>query len=62
MVVSAADLKWPDMIQAIAKQYNTYNTDDKVAELTLDIHLFWDPQILFVRQHYTLNHNYICLL
>ena len=28
--VSAADLKWPDMIQVIAKQYNTYYTDDEV--------------------------------
>ena len=39
--VSAADLKWPDMIQVIAKQYNTYYTDDEVAELTFEERCNW---------------------
>ena len=28
--LSAADLKWPDMIQTIAKQYGVHYTDDEV--------------------------------
>ena len=29
--LSAADIKWPDMIQTIARQYGVYYTDDDVA-------------------------------
>ena len=29
--LSAADLKWPDMIQTIAKQYGVHYTDEEVA-------------------------------
>ena len=31
--LSAADLKWPDVIQTIAKQYGVHYTDDEVAAL-----------------------------
>ena len=34
--VSAADLKWPDMIQAVARQYGVHYTDDEVAALTFE--------------------------
>ena len=36
----AADLKWPDMIQTIAKQY-VYYTDDDVAALLFDDKSNW---------------------
>ena len=32
--LSAADLKWPDVIQTIAKQYGVHYTDDEVAALS----------------------------
>ena len=32
--LSAADLKWPDMIQTIAKQSSVHYTDDEVAALS----------------------------
>ena len=32
--LSAADLKWPDVIQAISKQYDVHYTDDEVAALS----------------------------
>ena len=31
---SAADLKWPDMIQTIARKYGVHFTDDEVARLS----------------------------
>ena len=34
--LSAAGLKWPDMIQTIARQYGAYYTDDEVAALSFD--------------------------
>ena len=34
--LSAADLKWPDMIQTIAKQYGVHYTDDEVSKLSFD--------------------------
>ena len=39
--LSAADLKWPDMIQTIAKQYGVYYTDDDVAALSFDDKSNW---------------------
>ena len=39
--LSAADLKWPDMIQTIAKQYGVYYTDDDVASLSFDDKSNW---------------------
>ena len=39
--LSAADLKWPDMIQTIAKQYGVDYTDDMVAELSFDEKSNW---------------------
>ena len=39
--LSAADLKWPDMIQTIAKQYGVYYTDDDVAGLSFDDKSNW---------------------
>ena len=34
--LSAADLKWLDMIQTIARQYGVHYTDDEVAGLSFD--------------------------
>ena len=39
--LSAADLKWPDMIQTIARQYGVYYTDDEVAGLSFDDKSNW---------------------
>ena len=39
--LSAADLKWPDMIQTIARQYGVYYTDDEVARLSFDDKSNW---------------------
>ena len=39
--LSAADLKWPDMIQTIAKQYGVNYTDDEVAALSFDEKSNW---------------------
>ena len=39
--LSAADLKWPDMIQTIAKQYGVHYTDDEVAKLSFDDKSNW---------------------
>ena len=33
LTLSAADMKWPEVIQAIAKQYGVIYTDDEVSEL-----------------------------
>ena len=35
--LSATDLKWPDMIQTIAKQYGTHHTDEEVAALSFQL-------------------------
>ena len=34
--LSAADMKWPDLIQTIAKQYGFHYTDEEVAALSFD--------------------------
>ena len=39
--LSAADLKWPDTIQVIAKQYGTYYTDEQVKELPFEVRSSW---------------------
>ena len=39
--VSAADLKWPDMIQVIARQYGTFYTDEQIAELSFEERCNW---------------------
>ena len=39
--LSAADLKWPDMIQTIARQYDIQYTDDEVAALSFDEKSNW---------------------
>ena len=39
--LSAADLKWPDMIQTIARQYGVIYTDDEVAGLSFDDKSNW---------------------
>ena len=40
-MLSAADLKWPDMIQSIARQYGVHFTDDEVARLSFDDKSNW---------------------
>ena len=39
--LSAADMKWPDMIQTIAKQYGDYYTDKQVNSLSFDEKSNW---------------------
>ena len=39
--LSAADLKWPDMIQTIAKQYGVHYTDEEVAALSFEDRSNW---------------------
>ena len=39
--LSAADLKWPDMIQTIARQYGVVYTDNKVAGLSFEDKSNW---------------------
>ena len=55
---SAADLKWPDMIQTIARQYGVHYTDDEVAALSFDEKSNWlkhNPVIAARHFHYRLN-------
>ncbi len=40
---SAADLRWPDVIQSIAAQYGTIYTDEQVKELS------WEQRTLWIR-------------
>ena len=56
--LSAADLKWPDMIQAIAKQYGVYYSDDEVTALSFDEKSSWlnrNPVTAAKHFHYRLN-------
>ena len=39
--VSAADMKWPDVIQTIARQYGTIYTDEEVAALSFEDKSNW---------------------
>lgn len=39
--LSAADLKWPDMIQTIARQYGVHYTDEEVAALSIEERSNW---------------------
>ena len=39
--LSAADLKWPDMIRTIARQYGVYYTDDEIAGLSFEDKSNW---------------------
>ena len=39
--LSAADLKWPDRIQTIARQYGVHFTDNEVARLSFDDKSNW---------------------
>ena len=39
--LSAADMKWPDMIQTIAKQYGVHYTDEQVNALSFDEKSNW---------------------
>ena len=41
MALSAADMKWPDMIQTIARQYGVSYTDDDVASLSFEDKSNW---------------------
>ena len=56
--LSAADLKWPDMIQLIAKQYGVHYSDDEVAALSFDEKSNWlkrNPVTAPRHFHYRLN-------
>ena len=56
--LSAADLKWPDMIQAIARQYGVHYTDDEVTALSFDEKSNWlkrNPVTAARHFHYRLN-------
>ena len=39
--LSAADLKWPDMIQTIARQYGMHYADEQVATLSFEEKSNW---------------------
>ena len=41
LTLSAADMKWPDVIKTIAKQYGTIYTDDEVASLSFEEKSNW---------------------
>ena len=56
--LSAADLKWPDMIQIIARQYGVHYTDDEVAALSFEEKSNWlkcNPVTAARHFHYRLN-------
>ena len=41
LTLSAADMKWPEVIQAIAKQYRTIYTEDEVLALPWQMKSMW---------------------
>ena len=41
LTLSAADMKWPEVIQAIARQYGTIYTEDKVLQLSWTMKSMW---------------------
>ena len=56
--LSAADMKWPDMIQTIAKQYGVYYTDEDVNALSFEDKSNWlrrNPVTAARHFHYRLN-------
>ena len=58
LTLSVADLKWPDMIQTIARQYGVHYTDDEVAALSFDDKSNWlkhNPVTAARHFHYRLN-------
>ena len=56
--LSAADLKWPDMIQTTAKQYGIHYTDEDVSALPFEVKSNWlkrNPVTAARHFHYRLN-------
>ena len=56
--LSAADLKWPDMIQTIAKQYGVHYSDEQVEALSFEQKSNWlrsNPITAARHFHYRLN-------
>ena len=56
--LSTADLKWPDMIQTIARQYGVHYTDDQFAALSFEEKSNWlkrNPVTAARHFHYRLN-------
>ena len=56
--LSAADLKWPDMIQTIAKQYGNHYTDEDVIVFPFEVKSNWlkrNPVTAARHFHYKLN-------
>ena len=56
--LSAADMKWPDMIQTIAKQYGVHYTDEEVSTLSFQEKSNWlrrNPVTAARHFHYRLN-------
>ena len=57
--VSAADLKWPDMIRVIARQFGKfYKTDEEIEQLTFEERCNWirrNPVAAARHFHYRLN-------
>ena len=57
-MLSAADLKWPDMISTIAKQYDVHYTDKEIEALTFEQKSNWlrrNPVTAARHFHYRLN-------
>ena len=57
-VLSAADLKWPDMIQTIARQYGIHYSDEQIEALSFEEKSNWlrrNPVTAARHFHYRLN-------
>ena len=55
LTLSAANMKWPDMIQTIAKQYGVHYTDEQVNALSFDEKSNWNPVTAARHFQYRLN-------
>ena len=58
LTLSAADMKWPDVIQSIARQYGTIITEDDVKNMTYQDKTKWlrsNPVTAARHFHYRLN-------
>ena len=58
MCVFAADLKWPDMIQTIARKYCVHYTDEQIAAMSFEEKSNWlnhSPVTAARHFHYRLN-------
>ncbi len=58
--LSAADLKWPDMIQTIAKEYGVHYTDEEVAALSFEDRFNWlKRNPVTAARHFSIHAKYL---